>query len=217
MGCLGLPNPLISTTILSLIAYMTFSKLFLLNTFIFLCTTNSSAQSVTTETELQSSPFRLLWGAALELGGETVAEIDFENGDSQDIKSGQGGSIFVGTEIQFPAIDFLVLQATIGIKYVTTQADNAHIRLTRFPIEIGANYLITDDIRIGGGFSAHTNINLKADGIGPDLAFDNSGGPYFEASYAGFGLRYTNMSYTDEFGFDYDASSVGVFYKGVLF
>tara|TARA_R110000868_G_scaffold259361_5_gene517306 strand:+ start:66913 stop:67152 length:240 start_codon:yes stop_codon:yes gene_type:complete len=79
-----------------------------------------------------------LIGVALELGGDNVAEIQFENGDSQDVKAGQGGSIAIGAEVQVPSIKFLLLQGTIGIKYVTTQADIAHIRLTRIPIEFTA-------------------------------------------------------------------------------
>lgn len=189
----------------------------LFSAFFLLVSLNLNAQSTQTDAEEKPSPVRLLIGLALELGGESVAEIQFEDGDTQDVNAGQGGSISVGVEIQPPSIDFLLFQGTIGIKYVTTEAENAHIRLTRFPIELTTNFLITKDIKIGAGLAAHTNINFKADGIGPDVSFDNAVGPLFEASYAGFGLRYTNMTYTDEFGFDYDASSVGVFYKGVIF
>lgn len=145
-----------------------------------------------------------------------MAKIQFEDGDDQDVNAGQGGSIGIGVEAQFPSIDFLMFQGTLGIKYVTTQADNAHIRLTRFPIELTANWLITDEIKIGAGISAHTNINFKGDGVGPDVSFDNAIGPLIEASYAGLGLRFTSMTYTDEFGFDYDANAIGVFYKGAI-
>ena len=160
---------------------------------------------------------RFILGLALEFGGESVAEIEFDNGDAQDVNAGQGGAIGVGAQVQFPSVDFLLFQGTIGIKYVTTQADNAHIRLTRFPIELTANWLITDDIKIGAGVSAHTNINFKADGIGPDFSFESALGPLFEVSYSGFGVRFTSMTYTDEFGNDYDASSIGAFFKGPIF
>lgn len=189
----------------------------LFSAFFLLISLNLKAQSVQTEIEEKPSTVRLLISAALELGGESVAEIQFQDGDTQDVNAGQGGSIAVGIEVQPPSLDFLLFQGTIGIKYVTTEAENAHIRLTRFPIELTANFLITKDIKVGAGLSAHTNINFKADGVGPDNSFDNAVGPLFEASYAGFGLRYTQMTYTDEFGFDYDASSVGFFYKGVIF
>ncbi|MFV1883088.1 MAG: hypothetical protein ACMZ7B_01160 [Balneola sp.] len=194
-------------------------KLFVASVLFFLAPANLVAQVSEDETVAKSkpSPVRFLIGVALEFGGESVAEIQFEDGDTQDVYASQGGSIGIGAEVQFPSIDFLMLQGTIGIKYVTTQADNAHIRLTRFPIELTANWLITDDIKIGAGIAAHTNINFKADGIGPDASFDNAVGPLFEASYAGFGLRYTSMTYTDEFGFDYDATAIGVFYKGTIF
>ena len=193
-------------------------KLLIASAFFFLTPSNLTAQVSESETHTVSkpSPVRFLIGAALEFGGESVAEIEFEDGETQDVNAGQGGSIGVGAEVQFPSIDFLMFQGTIGIKYVTTQADNAHIRLTRFPIELTANWLITDDIKIGAGIAAHTNINFKADGIGPDASFDNAVGPLIEASYAGFGLRFTSMTYTDEFGFDYNANAIGVFYKGAI-
>lgn len=193
-------------------------KLFVASFIFFLAPSNLAAQSSGNEEEivLKPSPVRFLIGAALEFGGDSVAEILFDDGDSQDVYAGQGGSIGFGAEIQFPSLKFLMLQGTIGIKYVTTQADNAHIRLTRFPLELTANWLITDDIKIGAGIAAHTNINFKGDGIGPDVSFDNAVGPLFEASYAGFGLRFISMTYTDEFGFDYDANAFGVFYKGAI-
>lgn len=193
-------------------------KLFVTSALFFLTPANLAAQvsGIETQTVSKPSPVRFLIGAALELGGESIVEIEFEDGDTQDVRTGQGGSIGIGAEVQFPSLDFLVLQGTIGIKYVTTQADNAHIRLTRFPIELTANWLITDDIKIGAGITAHTNINFKSDGIGEDFSFDNALGPLFEASYAGFGLRFTSMTYTDEFGFDYNANAFGVFYKGTI-
>ncbi len=194
-------------------------KLFIASVLFFLAPANLAGQVSEDETVAKSnpSPVRFLIGVALEFGGDDIAEIQFEDGDSQTVNTGQGGSIAVGAEVQIPSIDFLLLHGTIGIKYLTTQADNAHIRLTRFPVELTAQFLITKDIKLGAGFSYHTNINFKADGVGEDFSFDNAFGPLFEASYAGFGLRYTSMSYTDEFGFDYDANNIGFFYKGAIF
>ena len=152
-------------------------------------------------------------GYSLEMGGEEIAEVEFENGDTQTVRSGQGGSMAFGAEAQIPNIDFLMFQATAGIKYVTNQAENANIRLTRFPLEFMAHFAIIPDLSIGGGLSYHTDINLKGENLVEQKKFDNAAGPVLEAAYKGFGLRYSNLNYTDQYGDKYDASALGFYYK----
>ncbi|MEL6255678.1 MAG: hypothetical protein AAFR87_26980 [Bacteroidota bacterium] len=161
-------------------------------------------------------PLKFLFEGALEFGGEPVAEVLFTNGDTQSVNAGQGGSIRVGGEFTIPKVEKLRFRASAGIKYVTTAADNVNIRLTRIPIHLTANWMITDDIRLGVGLVSHQNINFKADGIGDDLSFDAANGPIFEIAWKGVGINFTLMEYADNLGETYSANAIGVTFSGVL-
>ncbi|MDQ3279554.1 MAG: hypothetical protein M3Q06_14610 [Bacteroidota bacterium] len=156
------------------------------------------------------SPVRLLIKGALELGGDDVAQIYFTNGDKQSVKAGQGGTLAVGGEFQIPSVEKLLFHATVGYKYVTTKAENAHIRLTRVPIQFTANWMVTKKLRLGAGMVTHQGIRFKADGIGQDTHFDGATGPTFEIAYSGIGLSYTAMTYKDPNQHSYSANAIGL-------
>lgn len=158
----------------------------------------------------------MLIRGTLEFGGDEVAKIYFTNGDKQSVNAGQGGSIAVGGQFQFPKEQRLLLRASVGFKYVTTQADNAHIRLTRVPLQVTGNWKITDKILIGAGLVTHQNIRFKADGIGQNFNLKSNVGPIFEIVYKGFGLIYTILNYKDPSNITYNANSIGVSFTGTI-
>ncbi|WP_071594884.1 hypothetical protein [Pontibacter roseus] len=172
--------------------------------------------SVAQEVEKKPSPLKFLVGGAFEFGGDEVAEIYFTNGDAQSVKAGQGVSLALGGQLQFPKAERLLLRATLGYKYVTTQADNAHIRLTRVPLHLTANWMATDKIRLGAGLVSHQNIQFKADGIGQDVTFKGASGPIFEVAYGIAGLTYTVMEYKDQANHTYAANAIGLTISGVF-
>lgn len=186
-------------------------RVFSLSLIFFLFSFNLSAQNSD-----NNLPLRFLFEGALEFGGEPVAEVLFTNGDTQSVNAGQGGSIRVGGELTVPNVEKLRFRASAGIKYVTTAADNVNIRLTRIPIHLTANWMITDDIRLGVGFVTHQNINFKADGIGDDISFESANGPIFELAWKGVGINFTLMEYMDNTGETYSANAIGVTFSGVL-
>jgi hypothetical protein len=179
-------------TLLSLVFLASFSHLF--------------AQEKTKK----ASPVRFLIKTTFEFGGDDVAEVYFTNGEKQSVKAGQGVSIAVGGEFQIPSVEKLLFHATVGYKYVTTQADNAHIRLTRVPVQVTANWMATKKLRFGAGVVTHQAIRFKADGIGQDISFDGATGPTFEVAYSGIGLTYTAMTYKDQDKNTYSANAIGV-------
>jgi len=172
-----------------------------------------SAQDVSTAANTVK-PFGFLLDVGLELGGDEIAEIFFTNGDDQSVNAGQGGSIAVGGEY---AIDKFAIRGTVGWKYVTTQASNANIRLTRVPINISANYMIIDKLRIGAGISSQQAIKFKGDDFLPDIDFGSATGPRFEIAYAGVGLTYTMLTYKEKNGtLEYSADAFGLNYTYVF-
>jgi hypothetical protein len=158
----------------------------------------------------KGSLVRLLIGGALELGGDKIAEVYFTNGKQQSVRAGQGGSIAVGGQLEFPKAEKFLLRATVGYKYVTTAADNVHIRLTRIPIHFTANYMAAKKLRLGAGLAMHRNINFNSDGLGDDMKFHPANGPVFEVAYAGIGLTYTGMQYKDQLNNTYSANAIGL-------
>lgn len=166
--------------------------------------------------EKQNLPLKFLIQGALEFGGDPVAEVLFTNGDTQSVRAGQGGALGVGGEFRVPNLEALRFRASLGIKYVTTAAENVNIRLTRIPLHLTANYMITKDIRISAGLASHQRIRFNADGIGDDLTFPGANGPIFEVAFKGIGLSYTVMSYEDNLGEVYSANSIGITFSAVL-
>lgn len=164
----------------------------------------------------KESEFQLLLGGALELGGDNIATVYFTNGEDQKVNAGQGGSIAIGGQLKLAGAPNFALRTTIGFKYLTTQADNAHIRLTRIPFITTANWMAAPKLRIGAGLSAHTGIRFKADGIGEDMKFKGALGPIVEIAYSGIGLSYTAMKYKDALSNTYSANAIGLTFSGVV-
>ena len=98
-------------------------------------------QSFSQDAVKKTPPLRLLIVTALELGGDKIAEVYFNNGEKQGVRAGQGISVGVGGQLQIPGAEKFLLRSTVGFKYVTTAADNVHIRLTRVPIVVSGSYM----------------------------------------------------------------------------
>lgn len=152
---------------------------------------------------------KLLIEAGIEYGGDEILQVFFTNGEDQTMRAGQGGYINVGGELQLSSVKQLIVRASIGIKYSTTAADNANIRLTRFPVHLTPFWKINNDFRLGIGITTHLSPKLKGDGFIPDIAYTSTVGPRFEFGYKWIALTYTAISYEDEFGKSFSASSIG--------
>lgn len=181
------------------------------------CLNSLQAQEVTTpEAPKKETPVRFLIKGALEFGGDKISEVYFTNGDKQSVRAGQGGTLTVGAQVEVPGAERLLFHASAGIKYVTTKADNAHIRLTRVPVLLTANWMATQKLRLGAGLAMHRGIRFKADGIGEDVKFQAASGPVVEIAYREIGLSYTAMKYKDEFKNSYSANAIGITLTGVI-
>ena len=156
---------------------------------------------------------RFLITGALEFGGDELGYVFFNDGTSQSINSGQGGTIAIGGELDFPKTKGLFLRGTLGYKYVTTKADNVHIRLTRIPLELTANYNIAKKLWVGAGVLTHTGIKLNFDGLAQNEKFTSNAGLIFKIGYGGLGISYTGMKYKGSYNDVYNANSFGVFFS----
>ena len=155
----------------------------------------------------------LLVDLAVEYGGDDVVTLVFTDGDTQTLRAGQGITAAGGVRVAPVPTVPLALHATVGYKAVFNASSNSDLRLTRIPIEVGAAYYVTPDVWLGAGYVMHTATRLHADGLGPDVDFDTAHGATVEAGWRWIGASVTAIGYTDEFGNDYDASSVGVTFR----
>lgn len=153
---------------------------------------------------------KFLVEGGIEYGGDEVLTVFFTNGGDQTMRAGQGGYLAVGGQFEFPSIEKLLLRASIGIKYNTTAAEDANIRLTRLPIVLMPYWKITEDIRFGIGAASHQNVKLKGDGFFSDTDFTSSVGPRVELGYKWVALTYTSIKYKTEVGEELSASSLGL-------
>ncbi len=152
----------------------------------------------------------LLIGGALELGGDAIAVVSFQDGSTQKVNAGQGGSFFAGGEWTLGKDDKWGIRATMGIKYVTTKATNVNITLTRIPIRITGLRQLGKKWWIGAGAVTHQAIRFNAGGIGQDLTFTGTLSPTVEIGYSGVSFVVTPMTYKDETGASYKAGSAGL-------
>lgn len=147
---------------------------------------------------------------SLELGGDDFLEVLFTSGDTQKIRAGQGGTIAVGGIFRPSAASPLSLRATLGIKYVTTAAQNANITFTRIPLELVGSYALPNGARFGAGLVYHARNRFNGDGFVDDETFDATTGVTAEVGYKAIALTYTAIKYKAQGGPSIDGGSVGV-------
>lgn len=145
----------------------------------------------------------------LEYGGDDIATLEFVDGSSQDIKTGQGVTLALGGHYRAAGSPFS-MRGTIGYKYVTTKASNADISIGRTVFELVGNYLFANDWWVAAGLTHHSGIKFDGDGFAPDIDFKDATGPTLEVGWRWIALSYTNLEYKGKYGGEADASSVGL-------
>jgi hypothetical protein len=151
-----------------------------------------------------------LMQADFDYGGDDLAELEFTDGDSQNVKAGQGVSLAVGGWFRPMESTPFELQAIFGYKFVFTAADNADIKVTRTTFQLNGIYRFANDWYVGGGLTRHMSPTLHGDGFFDDIDFDDANGFTAEFGWRWIGLHYTKMDYSSPGYEDADASHVGV-------
>lgn len=136
------------------------------------------------------------------MGGDTLAELTFVGGGSQDINAGDGLTLSGGLVQKFS--DHFEIKYTAGYKFSTSAADNMDVWKSVFPLEVVPSYR-SGDHRFGAGLAYHLSPQLKIDG---DTAkFDNAPGFIVEYGYKIFSIAYTDVDYKIN-GASFDASNL---------
>jgi hypothetical protein len=151
--------------------------------------------------------------AGIDLGGDTLVRVEFENGDTQDIDSNNGLFLGGGASIRNDAKTFET-EIALTYKFQIISASNGELTWSRMPVDVLAFYL-ADKVRVGGGLTYHLNPKLDGDGVVSGTAnFENSLGYIFQVDWRinqsmSVGGRYTILDYTIE-GSSEKASSNGL-------
>lgn len=148
--------------------------------------------------------------AAVELGGDDVVELFFEDGESQTLTAGQGGTVAGGVLLRPSAASPLGLRATAGVKVLFNASSNASTKILRFPVEVVGTYRVGPGVEVGAGPVAHLGTRLDGDDFVPNVSFDPALGVTIEAGYEWVYLSYTLIEYTAEDGTTFDASNGGL-------
>ena len=162
----------------------------------------------TLNAQSSSQKLSLSLGGGIEFGGDKIAEVYFTNGADQSVNAGQGGSLYAAVE--YALHKSFRIRTLAGFKYVTTAAENANIRLTRFPLQISGIVNLNKDWYLSAGLATQQGIRFKGDGFLDDLKLKTKGGAVFGLGYNSFFLTYTGMKYKDNRQNEYDASSIGL-------
>jgi hypothetical protein len=162
----------------------------------------------TLNAQSSSQKLSLSLGGGIEFGGDKIAEVYFTNGADQSVNAGQGGSLYAAVE--YALHKSFRIRTLAGFKYVTTAAENANIRLTRFPLQISGIVNLNKDWYLSAGLATQQGIRFKGDGFLDDLNLKTKVGAVFGLGYNSFFLTYTGMKYKDNRQNEYDASSIGL-------
>ena len=144
-----------------------------------------------------------------EFGGDNVARVFYTNGDSQDIKAGQGITVSAGVHYQPPGfpIDFT---GTVGYKFVRTEAYNTNLGMDRVVLELTGTYSLPNHFWVNAGPVWHTGVHLNGDGYIPDVDFDDAVGGTVGVGWRWVGLTYTDIHYNSAATGRVDGSNVGI-------
>jgi hypothetical protein len=146
----------------------------------------------------------------LDFGGDDLATVSFEDGDSQDIEAGQGVTFSVGGWFRPVASSPFEVQALLGYKYTTTAAENADINVSRVVLALNGVYRFDNGAYLSAGLTHHASPELDGDGFFEDIPFDDATGFRMEVGWRWIGLHYTSMEYSSTFYENVDASSIGL-------
>ena len=126
-----------------------FLAFFLLTQCLFL----SHTFAETTQTETVYPALRGIALLAGNTGGDKLANIDYEDGETSNIKAGEGGMLAIGVVWAHKKIE---LQSTLGFSADSAPASNGDASFTRLPIELMAFWQYKQ-FRTGGGITHHFN------------------------------------------------------------
>ena len=148
----------------------------------------------------QAAEIRPLIKAGAEFGGDTMATVTFDDGDTQKIRGNAGVYLGGGAAI-IDAARNMEYHLTVAYKFYFVDADNGDVEWTRVPLEALAFYRF-ERVRLGGGLTYHVNPRIEGSGFATplDIKFKDALGVVLQVDWRateglGLGVRYTFIEY----------------------
>ena len=152
---------------------------------------------------VQAEAPRPFLNLGFDLGGEKLAKVIYEDGDTASIRVNEGGNISIG--LALPLGSGVDLQSSIGYQGINDPATNGEVSWRSFPWETSIIAHL-DRFQIGGGVIYHLSPRFKSEGdlsIG-DIEFDDSLGYQAQIAYLvstsiahglTLGVKYTGIDF----------------------
>ena len=145
----------------------------------------------------------LLLQLGIDAGGDELVEVQFDNGDKQEIDAGglihfAVGGVFPTAATAYPNLE---TQLSIGWKFDNSSAKNGDVDWDRYPIEL-LQFHRTENWRFGAGITYHLNPKLEGSGDASHIQadFDDALGyiveiDYLTSSNSILGAKFTFIDY----------------------
>ncbi|NRA62232.1 MAG: hypothetical protein HRU25_15305 [Psychrobium sp.] len=159
----------------------------------------------------------------LTVGGDELAELEYDDGSNNDITAGGFG--LVGAGLNFKLQDKFSLQLNAAYHWEVASAKNGDLTFSRIELEIVPYYQLNKSFRLGLGIAQHMNPELDSDSSS-NVKYDHSNGFVLSLVYqlpdskSWIDFRYVNIEYKpnkignlslDDYDVKtFDGSSVGV-------
>ncbi len=160
--------------------------------------------------------FNFVVEGGFEFGGDRIVELQFQDGSTQKLTAGQGGTIAFGGQYRLASVPRLAIGATLGYKFVTNASENASIGITRIPVEVVGRWTLNEDWWAGAGLTLHNAVKVEGDGFFPDTDLDAGVAPTLELGWRWIALTYTAMEYTAPNDETFSANAIGVSFRWVI-
>ncbi|MFT3929493.1 MAG: outer membrane beta-barrel protein [Spongiibacteraceae bacterium] len=144
---------------------------------------------------------RFMLTGGFTAGGDKVATIEFEDGDTADVRA--GGEFLLGAGVDYRFSPNWELQLTLNYQVDREKADNGDASFHRMPIDL-LGFYSQGPHRFGGGLTYHMNSEFETDFDDFDenssVDFDDALGlvleyDYFVSEALSLGVRYTDIEY----------------------
>jgi hypothetical protein len=153
--------------------------------------------------------FGVVLEGAAEFGGDNLIEVIYRNGDTQNIKAGQG--ITFGGGIHYRPVGVPVdFAATVGYKFVRTADYHSDVGVDRVVFKLTGTLPVGNHFWVTAGPVWHTGVKLNGDNYIPDINFDDAVGGMVGFGWRWIGVSYTYIKYTGPFVGNVDASNAGI-------
>ncbi len=142
----------------------------------------ATALSLST-TSQAADGFHGVLGTSVTGGGKTLVKVQYQDGHTQNIRSGGLVHLFGGAEYESEQFAF---QANIGYHVDDTNARDGSVRFSRWPVEFIGFFKPQDNIRLGVGVRKATSAKVATSGAASYLSsqsFESKAGVILQGEY----------------------------------